>query len=357
MLQELRKKSRKHAIMVILGCVIAIAIIMAVLWVFGLSYLFQKPVSLNGIADNEIGEMRAEGDIQFIIGCYAAYGEEGSESNPDMKYYLIPVGEKSYIGMQTKKKYFADFDQFMAVCQEYLMGERENVEGSYHVKGTITKMEGMELKYYKEYYEQLDWGGEEVFLPYTLNVDCLGTQEYLTYYIFGGIILCIMIAIFYTLVKMIKGNYEKMIIQYCKKSGDYERTLHNIEHFYYSVLPVNEFRISQEYIMVPENHNTLFVESKELLWAYMNRTEHRTYFIKTGETYAIQLYMRDGTGHTISVHTMQDAEEILGVIHTRLPYVFVGYSDEIRSVFYSDRLAMIQESDRIMAEQQIHMGW
>lgn len=348
MLKELRKKSRRHALIVI-GICAAIAIgLFFWIWNESLHYAFGRKKYLNELYDAEIKDMYVEADINFLMDYFATYT---SDDKVTEKYYLLPVGEESYIAVECSAKYFDDFDQLMDISQDYMMGNRDTVEGSYHVKGTIMPLKGEALTYYKEYYEELSWGDSDIFLPYCLYIDHIGEEHYTDLLLIFAFILVFALAAIIVLVKLLSGGYEKLIIRYCKNSADYDQTMQDIENFYYTTIPVHNLRVSRKYIMAPEGHNTMFAESKELLWVYKHITEHRTYGIKTGETYALMLCMRDGIQHTIKLKKKTDAEEIMDRIHQVLPYVFLGYSDDIKRIYNKDRGQMIQEADRIIAEE------
>ncbi len=350
MLQELRKTSNKKASVSLVICAI-IAIIMAVImWNMGFAQLFAEPVNLNMIKDEEIASGRAEMDVYFVVDYYATYEEDG---NITRKYYLVPVGDKSYIGVEASSKYFDELDQIMAVSQDYMLGNRDDVEGSCHISGTIDEMTGEELQYYKAYYAELDWGGEDIFLPYTLRIDHFGEGTSFTFIFFGVILLVMVVIMIVVSITMARGAYQKSITNYCKKEPNYEQALQRIERFYYATQPIHGFRISREYVMAQSGATTVFMPGKELLWAYMDITNHYTYFIKTGTTYAVQLRMRDGRSQVISMKSEQMTQDVLQQIHEKLPFVFVGYSDEVNAYYNKNRTEMIQESEKIRTEMMI----
>jgi len=347
MLKELKKLSDGKAIRSIVDCVVIVVGIIAALWYLGLSQVFTKPIYLNEVADNEIAPGRAELDLNFIVDSYASYESNGSITK---KYYLIPIGEESYMGIEAPKKYFDDFDSLMTICQEYMMGNRDSVEGNIHVTGTIAEMSGQELKYYKEYYNELGWGGEEIFLPYSLKLDHYGSVTMVEIVVAGIFALCFLIGISVMLVKVLNGKYVKMITDYCKMSPNYEQTLQKIEQFYYSTAPIMGFRISEEYVMVVDGANIRFFEGKDLLWAYMNVTKHYTYFIKIGTSYSINLCMKNGMKYIISMKSEVAAQEILHRFNVKLPFVFTGYSKELEHFYNKNRTEMIMESEKIRME-------
>ena len=63
--------------------------------------------------------------------------------------------------------------------------------------------------------------------------------------------------------------------------------------------------------------------------------------------------MRDGRNQVISMKSEQMTQDVLQQIHEKLPFVFVGYSDEINAYYNKNRAEMIQESEKIRAEMMV----
>ena len=211
MLQELRKISNKKASVSLVICAIIAIAMVAIIWNMGFAQLFAKPVNLNTIKDEDIAPGRAEMDIYFVVDYYASYEEDG---NTTRKYYLVPVGEQSYIGVEAQTKYFDELDPIMAVSQDYLMGNRDDVEGSFYANGTLSEMTGEELQYYKAYYSELDWGSEDIFLPYTLRLDHYGEGTSFTFIFFGLVFVIMVIIMIVVGITMARGAYQKSITNY-----------------------------------------------------------------------------------------------------------------------------------------------
>lgn len=350
MLQELRKKSKRKAIITFAVCMLFAAGILLLTWNELFQYLEGGIHDLNALQDKEIGKMVVEGDVYFLVDYYS-YVEEGGEITE--KDYLLPVGEQSFIGLVAETGDLTELDDIMQQSQEYMMEERDVIEKSVHVRGTIVEMPEEQLQYYKEYYGELDWGGEEIFLPYCIQLNTIGRQEMWFYVVLCVIFLILVIAAVRTLVKSIKGDYEKMITDYCTQSGSYEHTLSKIESFYQMTRAVGGIRISADYCMFPDGKKTVFMESNNLLWAYQSTTEHRTYGIKTGETYMLVLCTRGGDSYSLSVNSLEMVQELLKRIQDILPFVILGYSKELEQIFYGNRQEMIQESDRRRKELRL----
>lgn len=351
MLKELKAKSMKRG-MITAGILIAIALVLAiVMWFLGLHYLFGTKGNLDTMKDEEIGEMYAEGEIYAIMDYYA-YTTEDSKTVE--KEYFIPVGEESYIGLVAPKAYLEQCDKLMKETQDYMSGESDTISSTFRVKGTILPMESSSLKYYKEYYEELGWDDEEteVFLPYYLKIEYIGEYHNSFYYLVGVLAGALVIIAVCIILKNVSGANQKMIVKYCKKSGNYDATMAKLDKFYYSVSPVQGVRISPEFFMSPFGNSTLLLESKEILWAYQVTTTHRTNGIKTGTSYSLMLKLRSGKYYQVAFDGEQAVLQVLQYIENTIPFVIIGYTDELQKVYSKNRQEMIAEADRRIAEMQ-----
>ncbi len=153
-----------------------------------------------------------------------------------------------------------------------------------------------------------------------------------------------------TLVKAFGGKYQDSIKKYCMQSVNYDETMRRVEQFYNTSPLVNGFRVSSDYVLVSSDIKTLFWEGKDLLWAYTDATTHYTYFIKTGTSYAVTLRSRDGEARTFQMKSEELAQEVLQYIHAQLPFVIIGYSKELESLYCNNREEMIAESENIRRE-------
>lgn len=355
MLKELKEKSTKQTRGVAIFCaVISIALLIGA-WFAGFHVLVKGKTYLNEMKDEEIGKEKqyVEADIYAIMDYYAYTTEDGKTTE---KEYIIPVGEKSYIGLVVKYSSIEKCDEMVQETLDYMNGESEQLPTAFRVKGTILPMEEESFKYYKQYYEAIGWSEEEqeAFLPYYLKVDFIGTWHCSGLYLICILAVVPILIAVWKIVKNARGGYYKMITEYCKKAPNYDQAMAELERFYQATAPVHGFRIARDFIMAPNGASTILLESKELLWAYKITTTHRTNGIKTGTSYSVMLKLRNGRNFNLGLGEQQ-VEDVLAMIGQRLPFVFIGYDKELERAYNNSqrRQELIAAADGRIAEMNM----
>lgn len=358
MLKEMRKKSLKSNILTILICA-AIGIFFLGMAFPGLKVLLSGKSDLDLLSADEIKPgMYVETTVYGIYDYYACTTEtkNGSEKTISCEY-IIPVGEAEYMGLLAPEKYLDDCDALMEESWDYLDGKTDEILGQIRVKGTITEMESESLKFYKEYladyagYDDLSAEEQAAFLPYYLKVDCVGDMK-LAELIVSLLLAAVMLGVtIFIVIRIMKGGVQKGLIKYCKENGAQEK----VEQFYRSTTPVNGLRIGREYIL--SDDGSIFLLSDTLVWAYMQVTNHKRGLITVSRDYAILLHTRKGGLYQHYVKSEAQTKEILDQINRVLPWVILGYSDEINKAYKKDRDSLIQACDRKRAETDFENGW
>lgn len=355
MLKELKEKSTKQTRNAVIICVIISIALVAVAWFTGFHVLVNGKVNLYDLKDEEIGKQKqyVSADIYAIMDYYAYTTTDGKTTE---KEYIIPVGEKSYIGLVVRGNDMKKCDEIMQETADYLNGESEQLPKSLQVEGTIMPMSEDSLKYYKQYYVATGWSEEELeaFLPYYLGVNEIGgLDKDILYFLCVLAVVPILIAI-WKIVKNARGGYYKMITEYCKKAPNYDQAMAELERFYQATAPVHGFRVARDFIMAPNGVKTILLESKELLWAYKITTTHRTNGIKTGTSYSVMLKLRNGRNFNLGLGEQQ-VEDVLAIIGQRLPFVFIGYDKELERTYNHSkrRQELIVAADRRIAEMDM----
>lgn len=364
MLEELKKKGFRAMKPYVIACVIYSCIVLPFFWfLFGFHELPKEKANLNEMKDEEIGMRYVEADIDTIIGYYAGWRSSRKVEKGDMteKAYIIPVGEASYIGLLAGKGKIEELDKIMKDTEDYLKGKRKEPPESIHLKGTILPLEGSSLRYYQEYCEAYYAGIENSeeekreFKPYYLAVGYIGRGEWgMTAYIWCFCLSPLLLGV-WQVVRNARGGNQKMIKAYCKKAPDYDRALKEVEQFYRKTARVQlldshvsgEFRISREFFMGPYRRKTLFLKSREILWAYYTDENHYSKGVKLYTLYVVKLMLRNGRRYRLAFSYAEDAMQILDRIRQTMPFVFIGKSKEMKKAYKKNRKELIEKADRI----------
>lgn len=317
--------------------------------------LLDKPVDINELAAEDIREgLRVKGSIGLIYDYYCYMEEDGKTIS---KEYLIPVGNKEYMGLACEGTDMEEADAVMQFYWDYLEQKELSSDSvkSMEIKGTIMPLEGESFSMYNQYIDQADWlkGQKKHFLPYIVMMGDIGTESK------GGLIICALAflalcaggtAVF---VKGIKGANLKTLEKYCSEKGDKEMYMRQIEDFYQAGIPVQGIRIDEQYFMGVKGASVFFAESRALLWIYKNEVRHSVNGIPTGKTYSVIIKKEDGGEFDIPMKNEAAANEAMVYVLQHLPYLLAGYDDELKNIFNKNRMEMV---DIVEKRRQEYMG-
>lgn len=343
MFQELKKKYLiKHIVVSILMLIIGIAIL--AVKAGDIKVLLTPKADLRELKADEITTpMRVDADIEFLMDYYAYSTKNGTVEERE---YFIPVGEVEYMGVVLGKSNLSTAENNMNATWDYMEGDigaLDQIE-TIHVTGTILPLTGEEAMYYNQYIDGLEWTEEEkeVFLPYVLKVGYIGESnkgEFVIILVIAAV--CLLIGIIW-LILGLNGNSMKSIRKYCEASGNPEVMKERLERFYEMTPEVCGIRISPEFYLSAKGNRAIFGETKSIIWAYQHVVRHSVNLIPVCKTYSIILANADGSRTEVTMKNKKKAEAALEHIANVLPYLFVGYDDQLNNAFNQNRQAMIE---------------
>lgn len=345
MFQELKKK---FLIRRVFAFIVFAAIGIGVLFLERneIKSLISPKADLNTLKGDEIGSMRADITIEFVLDYYAYTGPTYSASSATEKEYIIPVGEEEYMGVVLSGADMDKADANMEATWAYMEGDESAYDQvtPFTVSGVIAPIEGESKRFYDEWVDSLDWSEEEkeLFLPYALTPGFLGGEDtfqfaIITIFAFGAIILGI-----YMLIGGLNGSYLKPVVKYCEATGNKEAAMARIEQFYAMTPEEGGLRITQEYFMHTGTGAMVFEPSQDILWVYQHIVKHSYNFIPTGKTYSLMVMKTDGKKVEVAMKNKKAAEAAMNYIGKTLPWLFFGYDDQLMNVYNQNRQAMIQ---------------
>ena len=85
------------------------------------------------------------------------------------------------------------------------------------------------------------------------------------------------------------------------------------------------------------------IQNSKMMWVYQNTITHRTNGVKTGTTYNVMVFDETAPkGLTFSVANEAVSQDMLNYFNATLPWVVVGYSDELKKLYNKDRAQFLQ---------------
>ncbi len=365
MLETLKKRSFKTSL------ILSVILIIAGIFVIATSFpdtlaAVSGYETFEDLEPDEIRNQLVEIDVTANFGCYM---EEYSENTSTHRrtttdlYYVIWTGDDyatdfRYMSIKVPVRYEDEMEEIA----ENTYNEMRSAP--LHLVGKIRKLSSEEYEYFEEYFSEAGWSAaeiEEVTLPYYIDVTGSSVANSNT----GVYILLCLLGVFFIafaifrIVKASRGGYLKKFRKAYEDAGYSESS---IESDLASATSYNKKgtikigRLCTYYDLsstVPKA-----IANNKILWAYQNTTTHRTNGIKTGVTYSVVIFA-DGekTGYTIGVPNEATAQEMLQKMNAMLPWVVVGYSEDLRKLFNKDRAHFLELRYNKVAHVAVEPGF
>lgn len=275
-------------------------------------------------------------DVSYIL--------DYSASNDAGRYYIVPFGEEDYITVFVENKYLNKFQQIYDGTGEYLNGEiDEPYWKPVKTTGVLYPIEDDVMGYTIEWFDYLGWyeNGEtaERIVPYTLYYSDL--SEWFD----PVVIMCYILAAGFLIASLIVGfTYEARFWNSVKKRGldkdSVKYDMDNAENY-------KKILVGNNYTVYVNGMKCIILENRRMLWAFLftQTTTHKTYGIKTGTTvsYSAKIICDDGFVFIVPFGTKPaEVEDFLSFLKMRFPQIVVGYSEELRRLFETDRNAFLR---------------
>lgn len=345
MLDELKKRCFKKSLPLAI-ILIAAGIALILFQASNAFYALTGLVHFEDLAPEEIKNQLIQADVNAVFDNYLEEYSENTSTHyrtTTFLYYITWTGDDyatdyRYITVKVP----ADLKSAMNGIMEFTA--EKDYSHSIHLTGKIEKLSQEDYDYFQEYFVDICGFSQEQFesmtLPYYIKVNMSLDSGFKYIYVVAvaagiGLVLWGVLRI----VNAARGKCLRKFIRDYESAGytqsaieaDAEASICYSRHedmrvgrlcFYYGLN-------SAEPRAIPNNR---------IMWAYQNTTTHRTNGIKTGTTYSIVLYV-EGYKNTfnIGVPTEQITQDILRRMNETLPWVVVGYSDDLRRLYIKER--------------------
>lgn len=351
MYKELKNKSLKQHLFVI----IVLFIISAAFLITTLPDLFKMLSGAENLDEMTASEIYAdryvEGTVRGIYGNYASTTQTSDSGSKAVEEdYIIPVGEFEYMGIMVPAKMADQCNTVFDQTWNYLDGISAELPTAFTIKGTIERMELERQEYFYDYvgYDSMSEEDQEMFLPYYIKVGYVGDQTEGSTIILCLIGLAFLIWGLFILIKALTGGYQKKLKKYCAQNGMEAR----IEQFYQTTEPVSNARVNSEYVLTASTGGTGIAKAQDVLWAYMHVLSRKKLFVITvSKSYDVRLGCRNGSMIIHDVKNEAAAKALLEDIQKKLPWVILGYTEQIENLFKKNRQEMIRYCDEKIAAQ------
>lgn len=347
MFEKLKKKSISNALALVVILAI-IGVVLIVLEFANFMAILNGHVKFEDLKPEEITDhLIVDASINANFGAFIEEYEENTKTHSTRTtnlYYVIWTGDEDaedyrYMGIRVPVYDEEEMEEMAEATYYYEYSEP--IEYS----GAIVKMDDEEYGYFKDYFLASGFTEQDIedwTLPYYINVGALTGGAAVTVYVILGVgILLIVIAII-RLILALKGNGLKPIKKELEVAGISES---EAEYDYESArvfVKRSDIRIGRRLMFFFSGMKVHALPNDKLVWAYLKTTTHRTNGIKTGTTYEVILNTYEKKRFSLPVAKEAIAKEILGYIGETMPWVVLGYEDDLNIMYNRDYQKFLQ---------------
>ncbi len=340
MFEELKKKALKNSLVLSIVLII-IGGVMVGLMANNMLYVATGYVDFTQLAPEEIKNQLVEYDMEYNFGCCIEeyeYNESTHRSTTTSLYYVIWTGDDEvedfrYMTVKVPASYENKMEKMAENSFNYLASEPISISGK------IKKLGDEEYEYFVEFFEDAGWTEQEIeegTLPYYIEVQNSSSSANVGYIIIFALGILFLLWGILRIVKACNGGYLKKIKKDIANAGLSEAAVESDYVRAYVADKKGTIRVGRlmTYFMVGSDARA--IPNNKLVWTYMNTVTHRTNGIKTGTTYNVQ-FESEGSSYAIGVDKQDTALAVLKKINETLPWVVVGYSDELKALYRKNR--------------------
>ena len=346
MKKDLTKKTFKSA----LFGVVSLVIIGIVLLYFSTGNFFRilkGHTAFEELLPGEISNQIVDASIKDNFGAFMEEYSKNTKTHVETSkafYYVIWTGDDNtedwrYMAIKVPASDEAAMEATAEATYNYEYSEP--IEYS----GAINKMTDEEYEYFVDYFYESGWTDADIeagTLPYYIDAGALVGGSAVFVFILMGVGAALILIAIIRLVIAISGKglntIKKEIADAGLSEADAEYDYENAKTFGKK----SDICIGRKLTVFMLGSKPHAVANNKVVWAYHRTTTHRTNGIKTGTTYQVVLNTYDRQTFNIDVNKESMGQEVLEYINNTMPWVVVGYNDDLNRMYCSDYQNFLQ---------------
>ena len=112
--------------------------------------------------------------------------------------------------------------------------------------------------------------------------------------------------------------------------------------------------LTTNWLIIPRIFFTDFIYLNNVLWVYKQKTKHSLNSITTHTTFDVIIATRSGKQIKINSDEL-GVDKIIEILFKRIPWIFVGYSDDLKISYKKNRNELITLVDKRQEETLLHI--
>lgn len=348
MFEELKKKILKSSLF---GSIILIVIGLGLAGWFAIDAFY----AVTGYADftqlppDQIKSQLVEVNLTYNYGCYLEAWEKNTKTNQTRTthyYYVILAGDENsatdwyYMSAKVPASFGSKMDTITENTYNDVASE------PLYLAGKIKKLDAEETSYFQDFFREAGFTDDEIAemtLPY--YIDCYASKTSMNVLYIGAFAIGAFMLIFgiFRIAKVAGGSSLKKLRKDIEGAGYSESMIDSDYRSAKSFDKKGTLKMGRLMTYYISGSDARAIPNSKMMWAYQNTVTHRTNGVKTGTTYNVMIFDEiTPKGHTFAVANESIAQDMLTLINTTLPWVVVGYSDELKKLYNKDRSQFLQ---------------
>ena len=305
-------------------------------------------VKFENLAPDEIKGQLVDIDLTLNWGYFMERYETKSNSTyrktTDL-YCVIVTGDEystdwRYMGIRVPASYEKQMDKIITNTYDNYYSEPTSLSGR------IRKLSDAEYRYFKKFFTDSEWTEDDIAegtLPYYIDViSNKVVHNIISILVFVAGLVLIAIGII-RIVRASQGATLKDLRNTIAAAGCTEASAEADFNAAQTFTKNGNIRVGKLFTYYMQGSIPKAIPNAKIMWAYQTTITHRTNGIKTGTTYSVMIYV-DGVKNNITLSMPNEAitRDMLRKMDETLPWVVVGYTDDLKRLFNKDRAQFLE---------------
>ena len=337
LIEDLKWQGKSKTNFLTLVLLIAVFVL---LFVGGFTRMIFGPNDLKQLGvENAVGKY-VKYEIEFNYGYFSEYViVEGGEKSSVNRDYIIIFNNEHYMAVLVLPEVYDLFEKQAEETNNYVNRISMVVPTTIEVKGVVKKLEGDQLRHYKQLFDD-SFKDSPYVLSYIIDTRAISPILDSVFLSYCAVIaaFCILGYIAYRYYVILSMKSHDMLVQYIK---DRPEEKDDIQKFYDTVPEYRGLRMDKDYFLYVGKKGSFFAKSEDIVWAY-NRiiTNNRGGRAKG-------LIISDCHYNAIHVGAGQnDAVAIMRYLRAGNENIVLGYSEELYDLYSNDMEAFMKHQEK-----------
>lgn len=286
---------------------------------FNLVYL-AFPWSLNQLAQDSMEGVWVSDTLTSLHKEYAQEitRQEGQEDRPTGAAYIIPLPDGRCMGV-----FF--HEDTLGAAQALLDASHEGGAGL-RVRGQVRPMDQGHLALYTAAAEQEDEDGEQIMLPFYIDVDRLNGRKLPVCWAVLAASCVLMTAGLAVGGYVLAGGCQRALRRKAAQAGNLAMSMSRVERFYHRTPPLGGVRVDRNYVMFRKGAVDVLLRPWDVTWVYsIDRHDTSRVIFRTGQEKRYTVKMPKVGAQALFQH-----------LEEQTPGILLGYTKERAYAYQCD---------------------